>query len=732
MAYDKRKNVYLVEKYEDDIKGAKLPSIEQVLCFFLYNHNKLNLTIQESATKTIEKVIGFWDKARIPIRYKYDCIKKVIKLFEKWKNLKKNAARETKTQKDKEAIFKSEFKNLFDIAHANALDMITIEEDRQFLLAQRESGRRGVMTTVDVTLKKKEARKRKKDEQFRQRQERSKEVKEIQQSKAVLEESTSASSAEEQEEQATTSSSLKRGRKQIVSPELAASLDRNKISDRAAVHVIGETMRSLGQKVQPLSLNRSSIRRSRNKHRKAIAAQIQTDFDSQFPLIVHWDGKLISDIVGTETVDRLPVIVTSNGQSQLLAVPKLPSGTGEAQANAIFAVLREWNLQEKVQGMCFDTTSSNTGQHKGTCTLLEQLIGHKLLHIGCHHHVLELIAGAAFGQAMGVSSAPDILLFKRFKSKWQFINQSAFEDSSTDEYTKNAVAPFKDEIVGKLQAAILTKQPRDDYKELFELALIFFGVAPPQGIHFKAPGAMHHARWMAKAIYTIKIWLFRSQFKLTVTEQRGLRDLCIFFSCLYVEAWAVSNVAIKAPSSDLNLLKKLERYQIINKEISKVALKKLAGQLWFLSEELVGLALFDDEVDNEIKNKMVLAMKQKENGNPLKRATIDSRHVQHMTLEDFASKNSHNLFKNMQLPDDFLEFPAHQWKHQPSFTAAKTFISSMAITNDHAERGIALIENFSGHFTKDEEQLQFALRVVADHRKKFPDFSKQTLLNNFE
>ena len=56
----------------------------------------------------------------------------------------------------------------------------------------------------------------------------------------------------------------------------------------------------------------------------------------------------------------------------------------------------------------------------------------------------------------------------------------------------------------------------------------------------------------------------------------------------------------------------------------------------------------------------------------------------------------------------------------------------MAITYDLAERGIALIESFSGRFTKDEEQLRFALQVVVDHCKKFPEFSKQTLLNSFE
>ena len=169
-------------------------------------------------------------------------------------------------------------------------------------------------------------------------------------------------------------------------------------------------MRSLGQKVQPLALNRFSIRRDRRKHRKAIVAQIKDDFNLQFPLIVHWDGKLIPKLIG-ETVERLPVIVTNSDQSQLLAVPNLQCGTGEAQVKAIFAVLKEWNLEEKIQGMCFDTSSSNTGQHKRTCTFLEQLVSHKPLHIGCHHHVLKLITWAPFAKTKKASTAPDVLLF---------------------------------------------------------------------------------------------------------------------------------------------------------------------------------------------------------------------------------------------------------------------------------------------------------------------------------
>ena len=54
---------------------------------------------------------------------------------------------------------------------------------------------------------------------------------------------------------------------------------------------------------------------------------------------MHWDGKLIPDLSGIGTVDRLTVLVTGGAEShasQLLAVPKLPSGKGEAQAQLSF------------------------------------------------------------------------------------------------------------------------------------------------------------------------------------------------------------------------------------------------------------------------------------------------------------------------------------------------------------------------------------------------------------
>ena len=69
--------------------------------------------------------------------------------------LKKNKNRKSETLKINEEAFTEEFPNLSDVSHGNAFQMITIQEDRDFLLVQRESGRRGSMVGLDRKLKKK-------------------------------------------------------------------------------------------------------------------------------------------------------------------------------------------------------------------------------------------------------------------------------------------------------------------------------------------------------------------------------------------------------------------------------------------------------------------------------------------------------------------------------------------------------------------------------------------------
>ena len=57
--------------------------------------------------------------------------------------------------------------------------------------------------------------------------------------------------------------------------------------------------------------------------------------------------------------------------------------------------------------------------------------------------------------------------------------------------------------------------PRGDYKELLELSKVILGrtIERKKGYVYKIqrPGADHHARWMAKSIYILKMTLLRHQ-----------------------------------------------------------------------------------------------------------------------------------------------------------------------------------------------------------------------------
>lgn len=60
---------------------------------------------------------------------------------------------------------------------------------------------------------------------------------------------------------------------------------------------------------------------------------------------MHWNGKILSDIASTKTVD----------------VPKADDGSALKQACAVINTLNQWKVASCVKAMCFDTPPVNTG-----------------------------------------------------------------------------------------------------------------------------------------------------------------------------------------------------------------------------------------------------------------------------------------------------------------------------------------------------------------------------------
>ena len=185
------------------------------------------------------------------------------------------------------------------------------------------------------------------------------------------------------------------------------------------------------------------------------------------------------------------------------------------EAEKVKEILDNWNVTEKIIALGFDTTSSNTGIHKGSCTILQQLLERQLLWLSCRHHIPERIIAVSFITLFGETKGPDVPLFKTLKNCWDNLDLSNIKLPDIPSCYDGDVDSLLSYINDKLEPKNLKLLPRCDYKEYLELALLFLGgsIDRKKGYTYQIqrPGADHHARWMSKAIYILKLSLLQHQ-----------------------------------------------------------------------------------------------------------------------------------------------------------------------------------------------------------------------------
>lgn len=89
------------------------------------------------------------------------------------------------------------------------------------------------------------------------------------------------------------------------------------------------------------------------------------------------------------------------------------------------------------------------------------------------------------------------------------------------------------------------------------------------------------------------------------------------------------------------------------------------------------------------------------------------------------------MFSRLKMDDSFLQEDPFLWETNASFRKAKNNVLSLRAVNDTAERAVKLMQDFHGLITAEEEQKQFLLRCVQEHRKLYPDCKKETLKRKY-
>jgi len=128
-----------------------------------------------------------------------------------------------------------------------------------------------------------------------------------------------------------------------------------------------------------------------------------------------------------------------------------------------------------------------------------------------------------------------------------------------------------------------------------------------------------------------------------------------------------------------------------------------------------------------MKVNMVKSLEKKGADFLLRHITIETTAVQTVQLSDFVSKNTLKLLIALDIPQDFLNQNPDTWENNKDFVDGSKRVNNLKVVNDAAERGISLIQTFNGIITNQEEQKQYLLQVVEQHRQKYPNPNKSTI-----
>ena len=200
------------------------------------------------------------------------------------------------------------------------------------------------------------------------------------------------------------------------------------------------------------------------------------------------------------------------------------------------------------------------------------------------------------------SSTQSTPLFSTSPGPSDDVSPSSHSATSTEEYTPKRPCT---------QSVGTTVEIPKDYKEFLELAKLILGetVERKKGYVFQIqrPGADHHARWMAKSIYIMKMALLLHQIPLHWTKKRNVQKMAHFVVFVYLRAWFSAPVLEAAATNDIRLFQSLQKYKSVDKKVSTITttvLKKVSTitttvlnrHTWYLTEEVIPLSLFDEDL----------------------------------------------------------------------------------------------------------------------------------------
>ena len=101
----------------------------------------------------------------------------------------------------------------------------------------------------------------------------------------------------------------------------------------------------------------------------------------------------------------------------------------------------------------------------------------------------------------------EIGLLKRFQARWKRLSKGRFANTLTNGFTSSNIGDFRDDCISFFNLQLQQNHLRDtcNCQDLLDMMLLFLETKSIPGKRFRARGLVHQARWMTKALYSVKI-----------------------------------------------------------------------------------------------------------------------------------------------------------------------------------------------------------------------------------
>ena len=195
--------------------------------------------------------------------------------------------------------------------------------------------------------------------------------------------------------------------------------------------------------------------------------------------------------------------------------------------------------------------------------------------------------------------------------------------------------------------------------------------------------------------------LLRHQLDLLWQTKNKVEKMSLFVIFVYLKSWFGAPSLTAAATEDLELYSRLHKFRTVHSKVSSTTTSVLQRHTWYLTEELIPLSLFNENLPLESRTVLASKIGQLTLGPvEIRKPSLPSI-GQKSELADFVGERSTVPFTLVGVPPTFLLLP--DWTTSSYYEKMKTALRDLSTLNDSCERGLGLRTGHPYQHQDDEE-----------------------------